>query len=343
MKYAITVAGDITSGLSHFALAGLSLIARSLTSSRVVTYWSQESTPRGILEMDDVTPLELAKRIQSLCDQWLNGWAAVRVKYAGGTFSPFSPRFKPIDPKKEPEDWVTHQKSRTAELDKLLENNDSLALQFIQALGEASYWSFDSKQKQPKPDRGASRWEMKTRNAGQEFVSNRFFKFMQEISDWPAEQILSGIEGETVHDPFYNASKGESRTASGFTPPRKTDVALAFVAILGISQFPISYQVRQVSVTPGAFPSNSEEHKLAVLPVTAKPIAPERFESIVISRDWSQIVSSFSTGPETTPLAEQATLALKTEGVIACAAFNIYRTNSKVPETYFEQGKIHLL
>ena len=138
MKHSITVAGDIYSGLTHFALAGLSLIARSLTDGTVTTHWNNDPTPKGVLEMEDVTPLELAEAAAQISQSWHDGWATTQVQYGEGTFSPFSPRFKAINPTKFPEDWTRHQEARSKDLDQLQEQSDMLGLQFIQALGEAS-------------------------------------------------------------------------------------------------------------------------------------------------------------------------------------------------------------
>ena len=343
MKHTITVAGDITSGLSHFALAGLSILARSLTYSNIVTFWNQDSTPRGILEMDDVDPESLAEETQRLAAQWADGWTSARVTYAEGTFSPFSPRFKPIDPKKHPNDWIEHQLARTRNLDELFEQDGMLGLQLIQGLGEAAYWRFEGKD--PRPDHGASRWEMKTRNRGEEFVSHKLFKYVVKLTEWTPEKILSGITGESTEDPF---GKEDSRTPSGFTPPGQTDLALAFVALLGIGQFPLTPRIEKMAVTPGAYPNSDLHPKVAVLPVSTVRITPERFESLVLSKDWAIITQAL--GARTlnrecdTSGFEETSSRMKQYGVPGAAVFRIHRGGSPTaPERYFEKGKIHLL
>lgn len=343
MKQKITVAGDITSGLAHFALAGLSLLARSLTNSRIVTYWNQDPSPRGVLEVDDVHPEQLAEQIRILSTRWATGWTSVRVKYAEGTFSPISPRFKAIDPQKHPDDWIEHQVARTNILDELYKQDDMLALQLIQGLGEAAYWRFDGKD--PRPDHGASRWEMKTRNRGEEFVSQKLFKYVEELAEWSPDKILSGIKGESATDPF---GKEDSRTPSGFTPPGETDLALAFTALLGIGQFPLTLRIDKMSVTPGAYPNSDLHPKVAVLPVSTVPITPERFESIALSKDWAiitQVLGSriLNRKCDASGLEETST-RLKQYGIPGAAVFRIHRGGSSTaPERYFEKGKIHLL
>ncbi len=343
MKYTITVAGDITSGLTHFALAGLSLLGRALTDRRVVTYWSQDANPRATLEMEDVTPVQLAESIQKICQKWSNGWASVQVNYAAGTFSPFSPRFKSIDSSKHPEDWLKHQTSRNQEFDTLVREHDFLALQFIQSLGEAAYWCFNKKK--PSPDSGASRWEMKTRNHGQEFISDKLLKFSQVLSTWPGEKILSGITGEQTDDPW---GKVDSRTPSGFTPPNPTDLALAFVALLGIGQFPLTQRISDIAITPGAFPDSRIHPKVAVVPVHTSAISPERFESAVMSREWNEVVryiGALDTGRQNTEAKIAEAIAyLQNFSIEAAISFPIQVIGSvNAPERYFCQGRIHLL
>ncbi len=50
-------------------------------------------------------------------------------------FSPFSPRIRGIDAEKYPDDWASHQKTRQAHLDALMERDDLLSLLWI------SYWA----------------------------------------------------------------------------------------------------------------------------------------------------------------------------------------------------------
>lgn len=343
MKHSLVVAGNVYSGLSHFALAGLSLLARSICDGVVTTHWSDEPTPRGVLETEDITPEEIAGEIKRLSQSWVQGWTSIRVQYAEGEFSPFSPRFKQIDPLKNPGDWSKHQQARTAALDQLCVEDDHLALQLIQSLGEAAYWRFLGTD--PRPDHGASRWEMKTRNRGEEFVSQKLFKYVDALSDWNSNDILAGLTGQRVEDPF---GEDASRTPSGFTPPARTDLALAFAALIGIGQFPVSARTQLMALTPCAYPDTALHTKVAVLPVPAAPLTPERFESIVLSQEWASVVNAFG-ADETgrTPerlLHESAITALQQFNVPAAAVFRVHLGGSpSARERYFEGGKVRLL
>lgn len=343
MKHSLVVAGNVYSGLSHFALAGLSLLARSLSDGVVTTHWNNEPTPRGVLETEDIAPEDIAIEIKRLSQSWYQGWTSIRVQYAVGEFSPFSPRFKQIDPRKNPDDWPKHQQARTPALDKLSVDDDHLALQFIHSLGEAAYWRFDGKD--PRPDHGASRWEMKTRNQGEEFVSQKLFKYVEALSDWDTKDILAGLTGQRVEDPF---GEDASRTPSGFTPPARTDLALAFAALIGIGQFPVSARAQQMTLTPCAYPDTALHTKVAVLPVPTIPLTPERFESIVLSQEWASVVNAFGAEeigrtPESL-LHDSAVTALRQFGAPAAAVFRVHLGGSSLaPERYFESGKVRLL
>lgn len=343
MKHSLLVAGNVYSGLSHFALAGLSLLARSLSDGVVTTHWNNEPTPRGVLETEDIAPEDIAVEMKRLSRSWFQGWTSIRVHYAGGEFSPFSPRFMRIDPRKNPGDWSKHQQARTAALDKLCAENDQLALQLIQSLGEAAYWRFVGKD--PRPDHGASRWEMKTRNRGEEFVSQKLFKYVEALSDWDTEDILAGLTGQRVEDPF---GEDASRTPSGFTPPTRTDLALAFAALIGIGQFPVSARAQLMALTPCAYPDTALHTKVAVLPVPIAPLTPERFEGIVLSQEWASVVNDLGAKeigrtPENL-LHDCAVTALQQFNVPAAAVFRVQRIGSEqAPERYFERGKVRLL
>lgn len=347
MTHTLAVAGDITSGLTHFALAGISLIARSLTDKRVTTHWTQDSTPRAVVQMEDATPEQVAEQIKTLSARWAQGWTSIRCEYKDGKkineFSPFSPRFKAIDPYTNASDWLGHQRSRTSALDELDSTDDYLALQLINSLGEAAYWRFEGKD--PRPDHGASRWEMKTRNRGEEFISQKLYKYVEALVEWSNADILAGLQGERLEDPF---GKDDSRTPSGFTLPGQTDLALAFVALLGIGQFPPIHRIHKISVTPGAYPSTALHTQVAVLPVTTTPVTPERFESLVLSKNWDLVVQQFASeelGREfSNSEVDEARAALACYGVAGAAVFRVHLGGSSTaPERYFEQGKIRLL
>ena len=167
----LTIAGDYTSALTHFALYGLSLMVEQKYPGTVTVGWSQEGQPRAQMHAEGVSEEEIAECVHSYVSSLAadGSWVNVDQSYGAGkeaaVFSPFSPRIRGIDAEKYPEDWASHQKTRQAHLDALMERDDLLSLLWIAGLGEPAYWRFETKA--PRPDHGASRWEMKTRNKGQ--------------------------------------------------------------------------------------------------------------------------------------------------------------------------------
>lgn len=345
MTHTLTLAGDVSSALTHFALAGVSQLARSLSSDPVTLRWTEEATPRAQLESSQVTGEEIAAALIRTARSWAQGWTAVRHTYGEGTFSPFSPRFKAIKADKYPDDWAEHQNARLTMIDQLTVEGDDLSLRFIHALGEAAYWRFD--RNDPRPDHGASRWEMKTRNRGEEFVSDRLHSMCAELATWDKATVLSGLAGATVNDTLAK-NPLSSRTATGFTPPGPTDVALAFAALLGVTQFPLTHRTHALSVTPGAYPHNVLHPKVLVLPVNNVPLTSERHGNIIVSAPWARITAELGAqakDKEVDPLNfVDDHAALKARGVPAAAVFRIHRGGSpSAPERYIETGQVQLL
>lgn len=289
----ITLAGDYTSAFTHFAQYGLASLAEQYHPQGVTLGWSREAVPKAQLTIEDTDTHTIAGYLQKLAEQLSepDTWVMRDVIYGSGkdekNFSPFSPRIRVIDTKKYPTDWRKHQEARHEDLDGLAANRDILNLRWISGLGEAAYWRFDCKDN--RPDHGASRWEMKTRNKGEEFVQHRLRPMCVELTNWSAEKILSGLLGESLNDSL-GKNKPSSRTSTGFTTPQPTDVALAFAALLGISVFPVIHQVHQLSVTPGAWPSDSLHPQKMVLPITNEHITLARLRTILRNRAYAQTV-----------------------------------------------------
>lgn len=344
----ISLAGDVSSALSHFALAGLAQVARKISRRPVYISWTKRAVSTPQLIVDDVTLEDIAAELINVASTWSGGWTSVTHTYGAGEFSPFSPRFKPIDVAKHPEDWQSHQAARKEAMDKLGVENDYLALRLIHGLGEAAYWRFDKKN--PRPDHGASRWEMKTRNKGQEFIKDRFQLLAKEVAGWEMQRVVDGLTGRALQDVIGKNSE-TSRSSSGFTPPGPTDNALALAAILGISVFPVFHRMHKISITPCAFPDTKLHPDFMVLPVPLTPITVERYENIIVSGSLAKIVAENGAArgrPRADSNADSdngdAHEQLKVLGVPACAIFKVnLGGSSSAPERYIEEGRVQLL
>lgn len=341
--HSIEIAGNASNALTHFALLGLATIAEENGAKGTRLSWTKDAVPHGVLT-SSFAPLELAELVRSIAVRWSEeaSWVNVLKTYGGGTFSPFSPRIKGIDAQKFPNDWKDHQGIRLNFLDDLLESAHQLDLLFISALGEPSYWHSDKGA--PRPDHGASRWEMKTRNRGEEFVQNRLSLMVKELSKWSTEEILSGITGETTNDSLGKMSP-DSRTSTGFTPPGPTDVAFAFIGLLGMTSFPLSVQTRKINSTPGALPHHRLHPTLMVLPMASRPMSLGRIRSAIVSGSLDQMAENIYASSGATIATDLAADAWLVEhGIDAVSVFEIKQAgSSSAPERQVQPGTIYPL
>ena len=179
-------------------------------------------------------------------------WLTTVAKLAGGNRSPLSPRIGKLADQKAFRD---RERVRRPLIDGLLAH-DWLTRRFLGALGRPVDWAVND-QKEIVPDRGASAWEMKTRNRGEEFVQNRLKKLAQAVAARDDHAVTRGLLGVSVLDESGKNTL-DSRTGTGLHAPRPTDSARAWAALWGISAFPVqpvtgqSEPTRQSSTTAGA-------------------------------------------------------------------------------------------
>lgn len=336
----LTLEGDVTSALTYFAALGIASVAESEKVDEVRIGFTDEPIPKIQVHFDIDSLQTIGQAITDVANRWTRdeSWTQVTMEYTDGkkkvARSPFSPRFKPIE---QSTDWLRHQNLRWKVLDTLTQQGDGLALNLIQALGEPAYWR--NEKKSPRPDEGASRWEMKTRNRGEEFILHRFRDMCKEVSQRTPEEILEGLTGAVVRD-FGQRESIDSRTATGFRTPGTTDVTLAFTALIGISNFPLSHHVDRIAVTPGAFPTTSLHPRWAVLPISSSALKPARMRSILIS----QQLATASVREGDVPLQEAAKTWLKEREIPLLVHYQILKTgSSSAPERQILSGEVEFL
>lgn len=344
MTEQIYLSGDVTSALTHFAAYGLALLVEEeLAGARARISYSEEAQPRAIVDLEGATSLEVAEAVRKVAVRWTEpgSWTQERLDYPDGKKSamrsPFSPRIKGFE---DEETWARHIAFRAAHLDSLVD--DRLALQFINGLGEAAYWRRESNS--PRPDDGASRWEMKTRNRGEEFIANRLSVLVAEVSTWGASDILSGLEGTTLNDAI-GKQKPDSRTSTGLTRPQPTDNALAFVALLGLGMMPPIRDIHGISVTPAAYPHRVTHPRWMVLPVPIVPTTVERLRSVLYSAHLDAVAQS-AVGIESQEedLHGAGRAWLRSRNIAAVCVFSIFKGgSSSAPERQVLSGTLEIL
>ncbi|SES10290.1 hypothetical protein [Corynebacterium cystitidis] len=345
--YSIQIAGDAQSTLTHFALYGLAGIVQYELNQPVLVSFTSEVDPKAVLETT-AGETEVAEAVLHVAKRWSEpgSWAQDTMAYPDKKKSversPFSPRIQVIDSR---DTWIAHQEFRHRHIDQLEQAGDRLALRLIAGLGEASYWRFQGKDR--RPDHGASRWEMKTRNRGEEFIVHRFAPMCSELSSWSSEDILAGITGTQVNDTL-GKQKADSRTATGLTTPRATDVALAFCGLVGLGCFPVLHQSTELSVTPAAYPQNVLHTRHMVLPVPAQPITLSRLEAVLVSEALSHASQKYSDErAEDENETLEVTAAqdwLRARGMGALVHFSVLKAGSdSAPERQVLTGRIEAL
>lgn len=343
----IKVAGSCVSALSYFAALGLAEIASEELGVDSKVYFTAENPPRACIQIESASPEDLSEGLRVVAQRWAeeDSWVKTTFPYpekkTSAERSPFSPRIKPMT---DVGTLAGHLDFRSSQLNQLRAKGDWLALKFIAGLGEAAYWRFE--RNDPRPDHGASRWEMKTRNKGQEFVVHRLALIVEEIKDWSTEQILNGILGESVNDSI-GKNAIDSRTSTGFTVPGPADVALTFAALVGMSAMPVIHQVHQMSVTPGSYPKNILHPRYAVLPLPTKPTGIAGLQNIILSKDvdiCSKKVLDEQLDEKEQVRHQASVKWLKSRGVVGLVVYRILKTgSSSAPERQILNGVVELL
>lgn len=340
------LAGTDTSALTHFAVYGLANIVESETAQTVLVRWNPDTRTAELhakgLHQDDIGH---AVHSHATRCATAGSWLHARVDHGGRpNTAAFSPRIKVANTDDE---WRTLYNLRHAHLDKLLDTDAYVDLAMIGCLGEPAHWRFSGNDR--RPDHGASRWEMKTRNQGEEFVGQRLLPMAEVVAARTPAAILDGLAGKFVVDEL-GGRKPNSQTATGFTRPAPTDCAVAWCALWGITNFPTIQHISAISRTPAAFPGRVLHPTTMVLPIITTPITTARLRTILVSNAFDTIADYLirhsddeHDGPDTTA-AEASSKWLAARGIPAVMVFPIHKVGSDAaPQRLVLTGQVELL
>jgi CRISPR-associated protein Csb3 len=317
--------------LSHMAMYGLAAILESEGAPDVRVRWTDDGAkPRPVVSLSGLDDAGVAAlllgHVRSLNAE--GGWIQRDIDLGGTGRGLMSPRLSAF----KEDTWDRVQQLRHEVLDSLTREHRWLDLRFLAALGEPCYWRF-SKTGGRLQDDGASRLEMQPRNQGSEFVGNRLRKLAEAVAGREPAQLLLGLRGESVADEIGN-DRSDSRTATGLASPGPTDNALAWCALWGISQFPITMRVGRTAETSGHFSFRRDDWFYA--PVWNGPWRPARVRSILASHSMRVLASdgikqTFA-GREQQPYADtevsEARAWLRAMGVAGVVRFPIRKFGS---------------
>ncbi|WP_051619898.1 hypothetical protein [Haematomicrobium sanguinis] len=226
------IQGDYRDALVQFTALGLAAIIENELGARSRIQWLDQMrvsvTTLDVLSDEEMADAVLRHATARAEDSWVTAVAALGT----AARSPFSPRVGAL----AAEDWQPWHDVREAEIDDV-SADDVLDLRFISALGEPSYWAEDPAVS-TQINSGASLWEMKTRNRGEEFVQNRLALLARAVAGRSASEVLAGLLGTSILDEV-GKNAGDSRTPTGLRAPSRTDNARAWCAMWGISNFPV--------------------------------------------------------------------------------------------------------
>lgn len=326
----VVIAGRVTSALTHFALVGACTIAEHETGCRTRLWWrdgvQSEAVVRSDLELGDISE---AVRAHAARVAGPESWLRQRFHHSDGTaVALFAPRVKP------PADrvaWGAYERQRDQALAGAAV--DELDRAMIVGMGEPGWWRVT--ERESRPDDGASRWDMKTRNRGEELVTHRLLPLSEAVAGRSIEQVAQGLSGEAVVD--ETGSGTSSRTSSGLTTPRPTDSAVAWCALWAMTQVPPTPSLRGVGATPGLYTAGALHPSWAALPVLAVPTSQRVWGRILRSPSWGRVhdrpqIETLDTSLDRDWLSRQ--------GVVAWVRFPVHLVSGKAPERQVDDGEL---
>lgn len=275
----VAIAGEISSALTHFSGLGLAAILESAGLSSIRLWWSDDEEPQLFVSVPNADEgsigMALADHVQAMAD--CESWVQLTLTHEGRNDTGlFSPRIKPPS---KPEAWSYLQQLRHNAIDSLLRETKRASLTMVGALGEPAYWRTENGQ--IRPDEGASRWEMKTRNRGEEFIGNRLAPMAALLARRTPTELIDGVTGQFSRDEINGTI--ESRSATGLQRPGPVDTARAWTALWGLTSFPVIHRPEAISATACAFPRHRLHTRWMVLPIVDRPVSLERWRSIIAS------------------------------------------------------------
>lgn len=332
----ITVPVDVHDAFSHLFLVGLaSIVEEESPGTYCALRWERAGASATVLTSNPMDLDDISVCVHAHVSKYNNLLAMTSDgKYDGGTLhATMSPRLSNIV---EASGWQALHDDRQAAIDAL----DSMGeCRYFGALGQPSYWSgrVSGSSHALQADNGASRWEMVTRNKGQEFISGRLRKLSQIVADFSLERIRAGISGEIEADECGN-EKSNSRTATGLHAPALTDNVRAWCALIGVSAFPVIPSVSDSRDSTAAMFQISKKGSYAVLPVFKEEWTLARFRSVSRSAALLKASVSIALAANDSDFTVHDDW-LAERGVITCVLFRQFISDNKsAPERWLERG-----
>lgn len=263
---------------SHLALIGLGTLADAAFGGDDVTVcWSGGMEPRPVIEVRGRKLEEIGEAVRvhaeaaSVPDSWLSERHPDERGTSRGLMSPR--RARPADV----EGVRLLVERRRGVIDRLTLERAVLDLRMLGGFGEPSHWHVD-RTGAPRPENGASRFDMQARNQGSELVATKLHPLASAVAGRTARQVLEGLSGESLHDEL-SGNRNDGLTATGLAPAGPFDSALAWCALWGMTGLPVAPRARARSTTTGSL--DQPRPGRFVMPLVDRPMRPARLRSIL--------------------------------------------------------------
>ena len=285
--------GDVHVAFTHLAALGLGSILEDAGCRGVGIHWTGSLDARPLLTAPGLDWDVAARSVRehAVAHAAPDDWTAATVGGVAGGAGLMSPRIKP--PTHE-DGWVALVEERRSVIDRQMRSRHLLDLALIGALGEPAYWRVDTEGVR-RPDEGASRWELKTRNRGEDFVAHRLRRLAIIVAARDPRSVRDGLTGDCVVDELGKDAV-DGRTATGLAGLGPVDNALAWCALWGISAFAVTPQVVRGSRTAGHLPRRrggaGRREECFYLPIPSRPISLPRFRHIASSASLQNVLEA---------------------------------------------------
>lgn len=225
----ISIESNVRDLFQVFFGYGLAAILEEIEKTPAFIWWDQDGLVN--IKCADAVIQDAAQYVKEHAENNLQkSWLTARTLIGGKKRATLSPRIGRLDS----DAFEGLQRDRWNTIDTIPIADVSI-WHLIGALGEPAYWAQEKNDR--RPDYGASPWEMKTRNRGEEFIQNRVAILARKVAERKACKVKTGLSGASLVDEAGKNSL-DSRTPTGLRAPGLTDNAQAWCALVGIGFFP---------------------------------------------------------------------------------------------------------
>lgn len=322
--------------VSHLALLGLLAIVEDGEPQRLITGgWTHGMSPRPWVEAEGLDVVEIGGRIRSFAAKRSGDGEWIAANVDGTDTALMSPRAKaPV----RSDEWSGRIGHRRRVIDTLLDESHDIDLRMLGGLGELSFWH-TAHNGDARPDHGASRFDMQTRNSGSELVGTKVRPLARIIAGRSHEAIADGLTGVALRDEI-----GQDRSATGFAPPGPIDSAIAWCAFWGMASLPVAPRVAHSATTAIARVGRQDE--ILAFPLWTIPQRPAAVRGLVADERTTDVAEQASRGEANGDGPDPAASAAASEwlarrGVVAVVSFTVELLGStKAPERRARRGTV---